>query len=116
VGADQQVSRALDPFHRFNGVDDQVEDHLLHLDPISLNWRQAPRELRLHRDVGAQRFASGQGDDPQDGFVHVQPTLTRWHLLDEVTDPADHLAGPLSVVDDTVEGLADLIQIGRFSS
>ena len=28
------------PVHRFDGVDDEIEDHLLKLDPISWNERQ----------------------------------------------------------------------------
>src|SRR5215831_14207465 len=57
-GADEQLSR---PFtgaaHRFDGIDDQVEHHLLQLDFISLDARQAFRELRLHRNVVLYDFA-----------------------------------------------------------
>ena len=39
-GADQRFSRAVTvAAHRLQGVDDQVEDHLLQLNPISLNER-----------------------------------------------------------------------------
>ena len=38
--ADQQLSRPLaDSTHGFDGVDDQIENHLLQLDPISQNER-----------------------------------------------------------------------------
>ena len=40
---------SLDTAHRLDGIDDQVEDDLLELDPISFNERQVVRELRPHR-------------------------------------------------------------------
>jgi hypothetical protein len=47
-----QLSRPLlDAVHRFNSVDDQVEDHLLQLHPISTNEWQAVRAFCLHRDA-----------------------------------------------------------------
>src|SRR3546814_3918636 len=65
--ADQQPARPFaDTAHRFDGVDDQVKDHLLQLDSISLNDRQALRELRLHRDIVFHHFATGQGNDLND--------------------------------------------------
>ena len=72
-GADQQLSRPLaDAAHRFDGVDNQVEDYLLQLDSISLNERQALRELRLQRDAVLRKFATGQGNDLKDRFVDLQ--------------------------------------------
>ena len=53
---------SLDAAHRLDGIDDQVEDHLLQLHPIALNERQALRQLRLHRDAVLRRFAAGQLD------------------------------------------------------
>ena len=116
-GADQQLSRPLaDAAHRFDGVDDQVEDHLLQLDSISLNERQALRELRLHRDAVLHHFASGQGNDLEDRFVDLQAILPWGRLLDEGTDPADDVAGSLAVLDDATERLPDLLQIRRLGA
>src|ERR1700741_494611 len=49
-GADRQLSaRAINRAHRFDCIQDQVQDDLLQLDPIPLNERQA-LQLHLHRD------------------------------------------------------------------
>src|SRR5277367_6443733 len=51
-GAYQQFTRPLPgAAHCFDGVDDQVKDHLLQLNPVSFNERQALCELRLHRNT-----------------------------------------------------------------
>src|ERR1700740_2786761 len=42
TGADEQLSLPFaDAAHRLDGIDDQVEQYLLELDPISLHTRQA---------------------------------------------------------------------------
>src|SRR3546814_8569511 len=57
--ADQQPARPFaDTAHRFDGVDDQVKDHLLQLDSISLNDRQALRELRLRSEEHTSELQS----------------------------------------------------------
>ena len=49
---DEQFSRPFtDTAHCFNRVNDQVQDHLLQLDPICPNGRQRLRELRVKRDA-----------------------------------------------------------------
>jgi hypothetical protein len=59
--ADHQLAGPLAGVaHRFDGVDDQVDDNLLQLDAIASNERQALRELRLQRDAIAQQFAPCQ--------------------------------------------------------
>ena len=115
-GADPQFPRPLvDAAHGFDRIEDQVEDHLLQLDAIAFDERQVRRELGLQRDAMLQHFAAGQGDDVEDGLIDVEPSLARGRLLDEGTDPVDDIAGTPAVLDDTAEGLADLLQIGRFS-
>src|SRR6266446_6207256 len=110
--ANQQPSRSLaDAAHCFNGVDDQVEDHLLQLDPISLNERQALRELRLRRDAVLHHFPTGQDNHIADRVVDVQAILPWRRLLDEVTDPADAVASSICVLGDAAERLPDLLQI-----
>ena len=49
LSADQQLARPLvRSAHRFDGVEDQVEHHLLKLDPISPNKRQAVEARRAN--------------------------------------------------------------------
>ena len=63
-----------------------------------------------------EHFASGQRDHFEDGFVEVKPILPRRHLVDEGPDAADDVAGALAVLDDTAEGGANLVEIGRLGA
>ena len=103
---------SLSAVHRFDGVDDQVEDHLLQLDPVRMNERQALRELRPHPDAVLHHFAAGQGDDLNDRLVDLQALLPRGSFLDEGPDPADDLAGTFAVIRDLAEDLPDLAEFG----
>src|SRR5262249_52134256 len=86
-GADAQLARSLaDAAQRFDGVEDQVQEHLLQLDTIAVNARQALREVGLHRDAVLHHFAMGQGHDLQDGFVDPHAIRPWGLLLDEGTD------------------------------
>lgn len=61
AGGDQQLSRPLrHPAHCFDGIDYQVQDDLLQLDPICSNERQAIRKSRLHRNAVLDDFATAQ--------------------------------------------------------
>ena len=57
--------------HGLDGVEDQVEDHLLQFDPVSLNQRQALGEFRLHRDAVLRRFATGELDNLADRCIDL---------------------------------------------
>ena len=102
--------------HCLDGVDDQVEDHLLQLHPVSLNERQTLRECCRHRDAVLRRLATGQRNDLEDRVVdrHALPPCRR--LLDEGTDPADDVARSLAVLQDTTERLPDLLEIRRLGA
>ena len=63
-----------------------------------------------------EQFASGQRHHFEDGFIEVEPVLPRRHLVDEGPDPADDVAGALAVLDDTAEGGANLVEIGRLGA
>src|SRR5205807_6740245 len=97
TGADQQFSRPLaDAAHRLDGVDDQVKNDLLQLNSVSLNERQALRELRLHRDAILHRFATGQSNHLKDRFVDVQAILPWRRLLDKGPHSVDYVAGSIA--------------------
>src|SRR3546814_15802975 len=83
---------------------------------ISLNDRQALRELRLHRDIVFHHFATGQGNDLNDRFVELQGILPRGLLLDESTDAADDLGRTPSVLDGTTQRLPAPVQIWRLGT
>src|SRR5258708_9200955 len=88
--ADQQLPRPLaDAAHRLDGVDDQVENHLLQLDPICSDDWQALRELRPHRDAALQNFATRQVYDLKHRLLSLPALLPRPPLLERAPVPAD---------------------------
>ena len=87
----------------------------MQLDAISLNERQALRESRLNGDAVLHHFAAGQGHDLKDCFVDLQAFLLWGRLLDEGADPADDVAGSMTVLDDTIESVLGLLHIGRLA-
>src|SRR3981189_3553696 len=114
IGTDRQLPAALaDAAHRFDGVDDQVQQYLLPLYPISFDGRQVSRELRLYLDAVLQHFAAGQGQDIENRLVDLEIGLLRGRLFDEGTDPATDLADSVAVPDDPTERLPDLLEVGR---
>src|SRR5262249_22957254 len=104
AAADLQFLRPLvQSPHRFHGVDDQVEDHLFELDPISINERQRVRELRLYQDAVLPRLATGEHDHLADSLVDVHAILARRCLLDEGTDAVDDVTSLIAARDDAIE-------------
>src|SRR3984893_772022 len=109
---DQQLARSLaDLAHRFDGVHDQVQDHLLQLDSISPDARQTVRELGLQQDAMPPHLAPCQGDRFEDRFVDVQAGLPRRELLDEGANAADDFAGLIACLDDMIECIPDLLEV-----
>jgi len=116
LSADQQLPRPLgNAAHRFNGIEDLIENYLLQLDSISSNEGQALRELRLHRNTVLHQLATGKGNDFQDNFVDLDVIFPWRLLLTEGTDLADDVAGALAVPDDTAERLSCLLRIRRLA-
>ena len=69
-GADVQFALPLSEIaHGLYGIDEQVEDYLLELDPISLNARQGLCQLRSHCDAILDHFAVDQADNLKDSTV-----------------------------------------------
>src|SRR5215471_297961 len=111
-GGDQQLWPPISSStRRFDRVDNQVPHDLLQLNPISLNERQMLGELGLNQDAILPRFATGEYEDLAERIVDIQAGSPRGHLLDEGANPADHLAGPSSTADDSIERLPYLVQI-----
>src|SRR5260370_22222621 len=112
--ADQQLSL---PFvhcaHCFNGVDDQVQQHLLQLNAIPLHHRQLLRESGLQCDAMPDNLVAGQGGGVEDHLVHVERVVARGYLFNEAADPSDDVARSIAVLDDTPESLPDFTHVGR---
>jgi hypothetical protein len=102
--------------HGLDGVENQVEDHLLQLDPIAVHGRRALGEFGPHRDAVPDRFASGELDHLADRSIDVHAIARRRRLLGEIANALDHLACPGAVPDDASEGLLCLLQIQRVAA
>src|SRR5262245_38592979 len=75
-GADAQLARSLaDAAHRFDGVEYHVQAHLLQLDAIALDARQALREVCLHR------LSLWQGSSPAKTRASAKPSRAHGHHL-----------------------------------
>src|SRR5262249_60290556 len=98
-----------------NRVDNQVEQDLLQLNPISVDTRQTFRQLRSRRDAILQNLSTGQGYDLKHRLIDLHVLLPRRRLLDKGPDTVDDVAGLLAGADDTAERLPDLLQIRRLS-
>ena len=58
-GADVLFAVAvLNAAHRLDGIDDQVQHHLLQLHPIASDGWRVVRQLRADRDAALDRFAA----------------------------------------------------------
>ena len=83
----------------------------MQLNAIASNERQALCELCPQRGSILEQFAPRQINDVEDCFVDVQLILPWRHLLTEGAYAGDDLAGSITVLDDSLEGLPDLMQI-----
>ena len=72
LGLDAQDPRLIFRRHRVNGVHDQVEKHLLQLDPISSYLRQLPVRLGLDEYPVLLQVATPQGKGFLDELVEVE--------------------------------------------
>ena len=89
-GADQQLSSSrLDGSHRFDRVQNQVEQDLLHLNTIPLNRKQPVRKSGPDRDTILADCASYQYNHLVDRRIEIETTLPRRRFLDVFADPID---------------------------
>ena len=99
--------------HGLDGIDEQIHDHLLQLDPIRCNQSQVFRKPSLQPDAILLHFGLGQGNDLADCLIDIQAVSSRRHFLDERTDAVDDLAGATAVSDDATKRLPSFFQIRR---
>ena len=97
--------------HGPNGVNDQVQHHLLQLDPVALNARQVLRKLRPHRHAIVCGLRTGESNNLKNGIVDRYGILSCGHLLDERTNSLDDLACSIPLFDNKRERVIDLANI-----
>jgi hypothetical protein len=67
-----ELARSVDGLtHRLDRIDDQIDDHLLQLDLISRDERQAVRNPCLPSDLISLQLGLGQGGDFADHLAEV---------------------------------------------
>src|SRR5882724_5170992 len=112
TGADEQFPLLFaDVAHRFDRIDDQVKYYLLHLNPISLDPRQALRQLRPHRDAIVCGLLTGESNNLKDGIVDRNGVLSCGHLLEERADSRDDLACAIPLLNNKGQRVIHLAKI-----
>ena len=96
-------------------IEDQVENHLLQLDPIAKNQGQADRELRSQSDVASVDLAACELDNFRDYVVDIQWASFRRVPSRETPHAPDYFAGPICIIDDSLNGLFCLRQVRGFA-
>ena len=111
---DHQLARPVrDRLHRFNAVDDEIEDDLLQLDPIAEDRGKGRGEFHSQRHPVAGQFVMQQADHLVDDFIDVERRLLIGSLVDQRADALDHFARPVAVLDDGLHRAARFLQVGR---
>ena len=111
---DRQEARAVaDGAHGLDRIHDQVEEHLLQLDPVARHARQRPVELRPPRDAVAARLVLRQREHFQELLVDVQAVLAHHLALRQRADARDDVARALAVGRDVVERRPRFRDVGR---
>jgi hypothetical protein len=98
LGRDQQLSFPLvDRAHCFGRVQDQVQDDLLQLNTIPLNWSQPLRQTGPDRNSILGDFASRQYNHLIDRFIEIKTMLSRRRFLDAISDPVDYVSRSIGI-------------------
>ena len=92
-GADDERAAAVGGQHRLLGVDDQVQQHLLHLVAVREHLGQAGGERVDDRDVGDALFVRAQRQRFAHHLVHVDHRARRLPLAREGQQVADDAGG-----------------------
>src|SRR4029077_934069 len=90
-----------------------IQHHLLQLDPIALDTRQALRKLRPHRHATICGLRTGESNNFKDGIVDRYGVLSYGRLLNECADSLDDLACAIPLLDNKRERVIHLMKIWR---
>jgi len=72
-GPDQELPRTiLDGAHRFRGVQEQVQHHLLQLDAVTGNRGQMAGQIRRYRNPASVDFVSREQEDLANDLINIQ--------------------------------------------
>ena len=106
---DERSPRPLADEHRLLGVDDQVQQHLLHLVAVGEDLRQARRERVDDGDVRDALLVGAQRQRLAHHLVDVDHRARRLPLARERQQVADDARGALRFAEDRLEAAADRV-------
>jgi hypothetical protein len=112
---DEHLSSALTCAHCLQGVENEIKDDLLKLDPITFNDRQAFREFGRHRDPVLQCLSSNKLNHFSHSLVHIYAVGLWRCFLHERTHSTDNGTGSVRIAGSAGERFSDLLQIWRVS-
>src|SRR4030095_5581409 len=95
----------------FRALDDQIQNHLLQLNSISAHERQTTGELAFQKNVALACFALGYCNNLDNNFVEINQIIPRRSLFHQRANSPDDLARPITVLDNTFNGLPRLNKI-----
>ena len=98
---------------RVHGIDEQVEQNLLEVDPVATDHGQARRDGgdQLHMTGG--RIGVDQRQDRGDDVREIDRLQFESPFLEQGSKPVDHLARPLVIAQDVADNGAQFLEIGR---
>src|SRR5258708_33297736 len=95
----------------FNGVDDQIQHHLLYLNSIGPDQRDGIREFVPQRSAILRSLHARQTNSLENRIVDVQPHLLGWEVFCQAPTPSVNFAGSLGIPDDPVYGLSGVFEM-----
>ncbi len=113
AAAHSELSLRLGPGHGVAAVDEEIQQHLLQLDPIARHGGKLRREVNAYADLTVDEVATHEREYLLDHLVHVDRLVLRFFLPQHGAQPRDDRAGPLVARDDVGEDLRDLIELRR---
>jgi hypothetical protein len=121
---DQYVARVVDPGlhaertrsicdrrHSLYAIQDQVQQDLLHLNPISRHQRESPRQLPFEPDSILINLTVSQSQHLLNNVVYVQPVLFGRFLLYESADSGNNGARSIAVGNDFLKSPAQNLRL-----
>ena len=100
---DDLARPVLNRRHRLDGIDDEIEDHLLQLNPVGDHRRQLGRQVEAQRHVVQPQLRAHDGQHVEDDAIDVRRRLPGRALRRELADALNHLGRPLALRHDPLQ-------------
>jgi len=98
--------------HRVHGVEEQIQEHLLQLDPIAVHWRKAGRHIQGQLDLASKCVGTDQSRDFMQQLAQVQLGVLDFPPLQHGSYAVDYPPCPLIVPPNIGDGSPDFGDVG----